>query len=44
MADPKDKGKVKSYKAPERRGPSVTVIITTLIVLALVVYLLIRIF
>lgn len=43
--EPEDKkGRVKTYTAPERRGPSVSVIISTLVVLALVILLLVWIF
>lgn len=43
--EPEDKkGRVKTYSAPERRGPAVSVIISSLVVLALVVLLLIWIF
>ena len=38
---PEDKKGVKTYQAPERRGPSMSVTISTLVVLALIVLLLI---
>ncbi len=41
---PEDKKGVKAYKAPERKGPALSVIISSLVVLALIVLLLVWIF
>ncbi|CAN5732474.1 hypothetical protein BH24DEI2_BH24DEI2_07510 [soil metagenome] len=42
--EPEDKKGVKTYKAPERKGPSISIIVSTLAVLALVVFLLLWVF
>ena len=42
--EPEDKKGVKTYRAPERKGPSVSVIVSSLVVLALIVLLLVWLF
>ena len=42
--EPEDKKGVKAYQAPERKGPSVSVIVSSLVVLALIVLLLVWLF
>ncbi len=41
---PEDKKGVKTYQAPERKGPSVSIIVSSLVVLALIVLLLVWLF